>query len=85
MELVDLKMLSKVGLTLKPCVLFPSVRNGAWILFFLVYFWINIAGKHSHSIPFLLSATLVKAKATIISLGMKRENRVLSAEASLTT
>jgi hypothetical protein len=61
-------------MTLKPCVLSTSARNRPWILFFLVYFWINIAGKHSHLTPFLVSASPVKAKANIISPGIHREN-----------
>lgn len=51
-------------MTLKPDVLSASVRKGHELLFFfLVHFWMNLAGKHSHLTPFSLSTIPIKARA----------------------
>lgn len=59
---------------LKFCVFFIFVRNRFWILFFLVYFWINIVGKYLYLIFFFVFVFLVKVKVNIIFLGIYREN-----------
>lgn len=62
-EVQSWEILTQAHMTLKPDVLSASVRKGHKLLFFLVHFWMNLAGKHSHLTLFSLSTIPIKARA----------------------